>query len=70
MEARRPCIFYGNVLDASHETWKRISQFLYAIAPEYVNTQFFLALSRKEGYIHNLPKDYRSNLFPAVTGDN
>ncbi|PIA24866.1 hypothetical protein AQUCO_16800003v1 [Aquilegia coerulea] len=64
MEARCPYIFYGNVLDVSHETWKRISQFLYAIAPEYVNTQSFSALSRKEGYIHNLPKNNRSNIFP------
>ncbi|KAF5188054.1 DNA (cytosine-5)-methyltransferase DRM2 [Thalictrum thalictroides] len=64
MEASRPYIFYGNVLDVSHETWKKISQFLYAISPEFVNTQFFSALSRKEGYIHNLPTDNRSHIFP------
>ncbi|PIA37992.1 hypothetical protein AQUCO_02900089v1, partial [Aquilegia coerulea] len=64
IDASRPYIFYGNVLDVSHETWKKISQFLYAIAPEFVNTQFFSALSRKEGYIHNLPKDNRSHIFP------
>ncbi|OVA13559.1 hypothetical protein BVC80_379g91 [Macleaya cordata] len=62
--AKPPYFFYGNVLDVSYDTWGKVSQFLYAIAPEFVNTQFFSALSRKEGYIHNLPTENRSHILP------
>ncbi|KAF9621411.1 hypothetical protein IFM89_020933 [Coptis chinensis] len=62
--ADRPFFFYGNVLDVSHETWRKLSQFLYTIDPEFVHTGFFSALSRKEGYIHNLPTDDRTHIHP------
>ncbi|KAF8401257.1 hypothetical protein HHK36_012189 [Tetracentron sinense] len=64
MVAKPPYFFYGNVVDVSHDSWTKISQFLYALEPEYANTQFFSALSRKEGYIHNLPTDSRSHILP------
>ena len=59
MVAKAPLFFYGNVTNLSHDSWVKISQYLYALKPEVVNTQFFSALSRKEGYIHNLPIENR-----------
>ncbi|KAJ4968316.1 hypothetical protein NE237_015017 [Protea cynaroides] len=64
MVAKLPYFFYGNVLDVSHDYWAKISQYLYLIEPEFVNTQFFSALSRKEGYIHNLPNENRFHILP------
>lgn len=62
--AKPPYFFYGNVATASSDTWGKISQFLYGIEPEFVDTQFFSALSRREGYIHNLPTENRSHILP------
>ncbi|KAF5950777.1 hypothetical protein HYC85_012770 [Camellia sinensis] len=64
MVAKPPYFFYGNVMNLSHDSWMKISQFLYATEPEYVDTQFFSALSRKEGYIHNLPPGNRFHILP------
>ncbi|GMN55067.1 hypothetical protein TIFTF001_024185 [Ficus carica] len=62
--ARPPYFFYGNVGSVSHESWVKISKFLYNLEPEFVNTQFFSALNRKEGYIHNLPTENRFLILP------
>ncbi|XP_075081839.1 putative inactive DNA (cytosine-5)-methyltransferase DRM3 isoform X2 [Nicotiana tabacum] len=62
--AKAPYFFYGNVMNLSHDSWVRISQFLHAIEPEFVNTQLFSALSRKEGYVHNLPTEKRFHIVP------
>ncbi|XP_072975440.1 probable inactive DNA (cytosine-5)-methyltransferase DRM3 [Typha angustifolia] len=62
--SKPPYFFYGNVLDVSQETWRKLSQFLYGIEPEFVNTRFFSAFIRKEGYIHNLPTQKRSCILP------
>ncbi|XP_024022909.1 probable inactive DNA (cytosine-5)-methyltransferase DRM3 [Morus notabilis] len=62
--ARPPYFFYGNVGTVCHESWVKISKFLYNLEPEFVNTRFFSALSRKEGYIHNLPTENRSQILP------
>lgn len=64
MIAKPPYFFYGNVVSVSRDDWIKMSNFLYAIEPEFVNTQFFSALSRKEGYIHNLPSDNRFHILP------
>ncbi|XP_059642405.1 probable inactive DNA (cytosine-5)-methyltransferase DRM3 isoform X2 [Cornus florida] len=64
MVAKLPYFFYGNVMNLTQECWLKISQFLYAIEPEFVNTRFFSALSRKEGYIHNLPTENRFHILP------
>ncbi|KAK9066127.1 hypothetical protein SSX86_015529 [Deinandra increscens subsp. villosa] len=64
MVAKAPLFFYGNVMNLSHDSWVKISQFLHAIEPEFVNTQFFSALIRKEGYIHNLPTENRFHILP------
>ncbi|XWS14266.1 hypothetical protein CRYUN_Cryun36dG0107900 [Craigia yunnanensis] len=57
MVAKPPYFFYGNVVNLSHDCWAKISQFLYGIEPEFVNTQFFSALSRKEGYVSHPSED-------------
>ena len=64
MVAKPPYFFYGNVVNLSYDWWAKISQFLYGIEPEFVNTQFFSALSRKEGYVHNLPAGNRFRILP------
>ncbi|XP_059448487.1 probable inactive DNA (cytosine-5)-methyltransferase DRM3 isoform X3 [Corylus avellana] len=64
MVAKPPYFFYGNTVNVSHDSWAKISQFLYALEPEFVNTQSFSALSRKEGYVHNLPTENRFHILP------
>ncbi|MCL7039991.1 hypothetical protein MKW94_018329, partial [Papaver nudicaule] len=64
--AKSPYFFYGNVLGASNVTWGRITQFLYGVAQEFVNAEFFSALSRKEGYVHNLPTENRFHILPKT----
>uniref|UniRef100_A0A0E0PH57 SAM-dependent MTase DRM-type domain-containing protein n=1 Tax=Oryza rufipogon TaxID=4529 RepID=A0A0E0PH57_ORYRU len=62
--ANPPYFLYGNVVEIPKATWRQLSEFLYNVEPEFVNSQFFSALSRKEGYIHNLPTEGRRNLVP------
>lgn len=64
MVAKPPYFLYGNVVNSSCDCWAKISQFLYGIEPEFVNTQFFSALNRKEGYVHNLPAENRFHILP------
>ncbi|PKA54696.1 DNA (cytosine-5)-methyltransferase DRM1 [Apostasia shenzhenica] len=62
--SKSPFFFYGNVIDISQDTWRKLSQFLYGTQPEFVNCQFFSALIRKEGYLHNLPTVGRFHIVP------
>ncbi|KAK4759227.1 hypothetical protein SAY87_022358 [Trapa incisa] len=62
--AKPPFFFYGSVVNIPREWWAKISQFLYSREPEFVSTQFFSALSRKEGYVHNLPTENRFHIQP------
>ncbi|KAL5541453.1 hypothetical protein UlMin_009163 [Ulmus minor] len=62
--AKPPYFFYGNVANVSPESWNKISKFLYDMDPEYANTHLFSALSRMEGYIHNLPTEDRFHIVP------
>ncbi|XP_017222058.1 probable inactive DNA (cytosine-5)-methyltransferase DRM3 [Daucus carota subsp. sativus] len=64
MVAKPPYFFYAHVVNLSDDSWNRASQFLYAIEPEFADTQFYSALSRKEGYVHNLPTDNRFEIVP------
>ena len=57
--AKPPYFIYGNVVDITRDTWGQLSGFLFSVQPEFVNTQLFSALARKEGYIHNLPTERR-----------
>ncbi|KAK7264765.1 hypothetical protein RJT34_32375 [Clitoria ternatea] len=59
-----PYFLFGNVANISYDSWLKMSQFLYGIEPEFVNTQFFSALNRIEGYIHNLPVVNRFHILP------
>ncbi|KAL2504656.1 S-adenosyl-L-methionine-dependent methyltransferase superfamily protein [Abeliophyllum distichum] len=62
--AKPPYFFYGNITNLSQDSWEKVSQFLYSVQPEFINTQFFSALGRKEGYVHNLPTDDRFHILP------
>ncbi|XP_068663149.1 probable inactive DNA (cytosine-5)-methyltransferase DRM3 [Aristolochia californica] len=64
LDNRSPYFLYGNVADISKQTWAKISQFLYHIEPEFVNTHFFSAFIRNEGYIHDLPQENRFHILP------
>lgn len=64
MVAKPPYFFYGNVANVSKESWAKVSQYLYAMEPEFVNTRLFSALNRTEGYIHNLPSGNRFHILP------
>lgn len=59
-----PYFLYGNFVNLSADGWKKVSQFLYALQPEFVSTQQFSALNRMEGYIHNLPIEDRFHVKP------
>ncbi|CAL4895839.1 unnamed protein product [Urochloa decumbens] len=62
--AKPPYFLYGNVVEIPKDTWHQLTQFLYNVEPEFVNSQFFSALARKEGYIHNLPVERRCVVVP------
>ncbi|THU54588.1 hypothetical protein C4D60_Mb10t26690 [Musa balbisiana] len=62
--SRAPYFFFGNVVDVSRETWRRLSEFLYGAEPEFASCQFFSAFMRKEGYLHNLPSGRRFYILP------
>ncbi|CAL4910482.1 unnamed protein product [Urochloa decumbens] len=62
--AKPPYFLYGNVVEIPKDTWRQLTQFLYNVEPEFVNSQFFSALARKEGYIHNLPVERRRVVVP------
>ncbi|KAK7291738.1 hypothetical protein RIF29_07115 [Crotalaria pallida] len=57
-----PFFLYGNLSNISSDSWRKMSQFLYNVEPEFVNTQFFSALTRREGYLHNLPTENRFHI--------
>ncbi|KAL2922265.1 putative inactive DNA [Bienertia sinuspersici] len=59
-----PYFLYGNVVNLPADGWQKLSQFLYALQPEFVNTQLFSALNRMEGYIHNIPTEDRFRIEP------
>ncbi|KAL5552640.1 hypothetical protein UlMin_040041 [Ulmus minor] len=59
-----PYFYYENVALAPKGVWATISRFLYDIAPEFVDSKFFCAATRKRGYIHNLPITNRFPLLP------
>lgn len=62
--AKPPYFLYGNVTNLTRDSWAKISHFLYSVQPEFVNSQSYSALSRREGYVHNLPIEDRFHIFP------
>ncbi|KAJ1399486.1 SAM-dependent methyltransferase DRM [Sesbania bispinosa] len=59
-----PYFYFENVALAPKGVWSKISRFLFEIEPEFVDSKFFCAATRKRGYIHNLPIHNRSPLLP------
>ncbi|KAL6649473.1 hypothetical protein ACP70R_013697 [Stipagrostis hirtigluma subsp. patula] len=59
-----PYFYYENVAVAPKGVWATISRFLYDIPPEFVDSNFLCAATRKRGYVHNLPIENRSPLNP------
>ncbi|KAL1317178.1 DNA (cytosine-5)-methyltransferase DRM2-like [Arachis ipaensis] len=59
-----PYFYYENVAIAPVGVWNKISNFLYGIQPEFVDSKLFCASTRKRGYIHNLPTENRFPLLP------
>ncbi|XP_020521107.1 probable inactive DNA (cytosine-5)-methyltransferase DRM3 isoform X3 [Amborella trichopoda] len=55
---------YGNVNNIPYEDWETVTRFLFGTIPEFIDSQNFSALSRKEGYAHNLPIDTRTHIDP------
>lgn len=62
--AGQPYFYFENVAIAPKGVWSKLSRFLFDIEPEFVDSKFFCAASRKRGYIHNLPIRNRSPLLP------
>ncbi|CAL1412918.1 unnamed protein product [Linum trigynum] len=62
--SKPPYFFYGNVANLPMSSWAKMSEFLDGAEPEFVNTQLFSALTRREGYLHNLPTENRFHILP------
>ncbi|CAA6665546.1 unnamed protein product [Spirodela intermedia] len=59
--AGQPYFYFENVALAPKGVWETMSQFLYGVEPEFVDSKHFCAAARKRGYIHNLPIDGRDH---------
>lgn len=59
-----PFFYYENVAITLRGVWPTISRFLYDISPEFVDSKYFCAATRKRGYVHNLPIEKRYPLLP------
>lgn len=62
--AKPPYFLYGNVTKLTHNSWVKISQFMYSVQPEFAASNLYSALNRTEGYVHNLPTKDRFHVFP------
>ncbi|KAK6922237.1 C-5 cytosine methyltransferase [Dillenia turbinata] len=64
-----PYFYYENIAFTPKGVWEKISKFLYDIQPEFVDSMFFSAATRKRGYIHNLPihNRFRAQPIPPQT---
>ncbi|KAE8668911.1 hypothetical protein F3Y22_tig00112281pilonHSYRG00106 [Hibiscus syriacus] len=58
-----PYFYHDNVALAPVNVWTGISQYLFDVEPEFVDSKHFCAASLKWGYIHNLPIE---NRFPLI----
>ncbi|KAE8681762.1 hypothetical protein F3Y22_tig00111309pilonHSYRG00117 [Hibiscus syriacus] len=55
--------YYENMALAPVNIWTGISQYLFDVEPEFVDSKHFHAVTLKIGYIHNLPIE---NIFPLI----
>ncbi|XP_010536280.1 PREDICTED: DNA (cytosine-5)-methyltransferase DRM2-like [Tarenaya hassleriana] len=63
--ARGPPYFYlESIAFAPKGVWETMSNNLYEVEPEFVDSKYFCAAARKRGYIHNLPICNRFQLHP------
>ncbi|XP_017245474.2 DNA (cytosine-5)-methyltransferase DRM2-like [Daucus carota subsp. sativus] len=60
-----PYFYFENVARAPKGVWETMSNFLYDIEPEFVDSIYFSPAARKRGYIHNLPIDKRFPILPT-----
>ncbi|KAK7307226.1 hypothetical protein VNO77_40097 [Canavalia gladiata] len=60
----QPYFYFENVAFAPKGVWNKISRFLFEIEPEFVDSKYFCAATRKRGYVHNLPIHNRTPLLP------
>ncbi|KAE8684755.1 DNA (Cytosine-5)-methyltransferase DRM1/2 isoform 2 [Hibiscus syriacus] len=58
-----PYFYYENMALAPVNVWTGISQYLFDVEPEFVDSKHFHAVTLKIGYIHNLPIE---NRFPLI----
>ncbi|CAL9134506.1 unnamed protein product [Musa acuminata var. zebrina] len=61
-----PYFYYENDASAPKEVWATISHLLYDVEPEFVDSKYFCAASRKRGYVHNLPIQNRFPVMPMA----
>ncbi|CAM0871061.1 unnamed protein product [Alopecurus aequalis] len=59
-----PFFYFENVAQAPKGSWETFKRHLYDIEPEFVDSKYYCAATRKRGYIHNLPIENRSRLKP------
>lgn len=59
-----PYFHFENVAGAPNGVWDDFSRFLYNIEPEFVDSKYFGAATRKRGYIHKLPLVGRFPILP------
>ncbi|KAE8719086.1 hypothetical protein F3Y22_tig00109973pilonHSYRG00010 [Hibiscus syriacus] len=57
-----PYFYYENMALAPVNVWTGISQYLFDVEPEFVDSKHFHATTLKRGYIHNLPIENRFSL--------
>ncbi|KAE8657675.1 DNA (Cytosine-5)-methyltransferase DRM1/2 isoform 2 [Hibiscus syriacus] len=58
-----PYFYYENVALSPVNVWTGISQYLFNVEPEFVDSKHFHAATLKRGYIHNMPIE---NRFPLI----
>ncbi|KAE8704389.1 DEAD-box ATP-dependent RNA helicase 46-like isoform X2 [Hibiscus syriacus] len=58
-----PYFYYENVSLVPVNVWTGMSQYLFDVEPEFVDSKHFCAAAQKRGYIHNLPIE---NKFPLI----
>ncbi|KAE8664958.1 DNA (Cytosine-5)-methyltransferase DRM1/2 isoform 2 [Hibiscus syriacus] len=58
-----PYFYYENVALAPVNVWTGISQYLFDVEPDFVDSKHFHAATLKRGYIYNLPIE---NRFPLI----
>ncbi|KAJ0229549.1 hypothetical protein HA466_0315710 [Hirschfeldia incana] len=59
-----PYFYYEHPALAPRVVWEKISKHLCGVLPEFVDSKFVCAVSKKSGYVHNLPISNRYQCQP------